>query len=225
MSDYGKLWEQVANIRNSVKVAMCTPNVSNSLAQLKSFRAEIESLIRRWEALEVEMEKCDPQSGNVDPREPWRSIAAKVRAACDAEPDTDKAARGRKLADEIEAQLAARLRRVQDGLHCSSRHPSRRGDHRSLRRRNSALRGARMNNDVKFEDLSRVYARLSPIVEDVAKAEAVKDVVAGLFLVALLMERTLPWTDPSQRRQATLDLVAKLYDIAHKEQGDQHAAL
>ena len=63
-----------------------------------------------------------------------------------------------------------------------------------------------------MEGVGRVYQKLAMYVPTATFGEEASDVVAGLLLVAILLEKQRPSATKSDHRQAFLDLVGKLYD-------------
>jgi len=66
MSTYGRLWEQVAEIR--AKLVQTVPSASvNSLVEarqsLRSVSGELDALLERWASLEQEMARLDDSTG------------------------------------------------------------------------------------------------------------------------------------------------------------------
>lgn len=58
MSDYGKKWEQIREIRDEIKELVPTANTNSfneASDSLESFKAYLDNLMIRWEALEADL--------------------------------------------------------------------------------------------------------------------------------------------------------------------------
>lgn len=62
MSEYGKLWSKVSEIRLELK--RLVPTIStNKLAEARVTVRELNELVDYWDALEKEMALCDSETG------------------------------------------------------------------------------------------------------------------------------------------------------------------
>lgn len=77
---------------------------------------------------------------------------------------------------------------------------------------------------VTVESLGRVYNRLTVAVPVATKGEQAVDVIAALLLLAMLIEKQRPGKKAHDHRQAVLDLVGKLYDMAENVDVDAPSA-
>ena len=69
MSDYGKLWAEVSEVREAIKALVPEADTSTwataneaslvSVRDLRSQAERVERLMRRWASLEAEMARCD----------------------------------------------------------------------------------------------------------------------------------------------------------------------
>jgi hypothetical protein len=80
MSEYGKLWQKVSDIRENLREisrartsfgqvrATSLIEVDKQLADAKRcvaiLKSDLDSLISKWERLEEEMQECDSHTGN-----------------------------------------------------------------------------------------------------------------------------------------------------------------
>lgn len=79
MSDYGKLWQRVSDIRDNLK-GICrartsfgqvqatplinTDRLEDAKRTVTVLKSTLDSLISQWEKLEEEMKECDSHTGN-----------------------------------------------------------------------------------------------------------------------------------------------------------------
>ena len=73
MSDYGKLWAEVSEIRQALKVLVpaistnslteARPAAEVNVRELRTQADRVERLMRRWESLEAAMARCDGETG------------------------------------------------------------------------------------------------------------------------------------------------------------------
>ena len=67
MSDYGKLWEEVAAVRKAIKAF--APNINTdslpaAIDSAKRHTKQLEVWLNEWQDIEEEMKKCDSETGN-----------------------------------------------------------------------------------------------------------------------------------------------------------------
>jgi len=85
-----------------------------------------------------------------------------------------------------------------------------------------------MTNSVTVDSLNRVYGKLRQILPVISAGESPADLVGGLLLTALLIEKQREWNNPEPHRQAVLDLVGRLYDLVDTtklKEETEHAAV